>query len=101
MLQALPGTTDCPYSCIKNHEGLSLQPTCTLARLNASTITLCFNINQPTEDIMHKLLAAYKANPTEKNAQRLLAYADKHPFASILLMPEDQALIARLMCHQA
>ena len=50
---------------------------------------------------MHKLLAAYKASPTEQNAQRLLAYADKHPFASILLMPEDQALIARLMCHLA
>ena len=50
---------------------------------------------------MRKLLAAYKANPTGKNAQRLLSYADKHPFATILLMPEDQALIARLMCHQA
>jgi hypothetical protein len=50
---------------------------------------------------MHKLLAAYKANPNVKTCQRLLAYADKHPFATILLMPEDQALIARLMCRTA
>lgn len=45
---------------------------------------------------MRKLLSAYRLNPTEKNRQRLLAYADKHPFAVILLMPVDQQLIASL-----
>jgi hypothetical protein len=46
---------------------------------------------------MRKLISAYRANPTEKNRQRLLAYANKHPFAMILLMPDDQQLIASLV----
>jgi hypothetical protein len=42
---------------------------------------------------MQKLLEKYRANPTKENAKRLLDYTRKHPFASILLTPEDQATI--------
>jgi hypothetical protein len=46
---------------------------------------------------MQKLIAQYRANPTETNAIKLLAYDRKHPFASMLLTKEDTLLLARLM----
>lgn len=42
---------------------------------------------------MQKLLAAYKAKPNAKTASRLLAYAYKHPFASLLLTKTDRDLL--------
>lgn len=42
---------------------------------------------------MQKLLDAYKANPCAKTANRMLAYADKHPFSTLLLSSEDNRLI--------
>jgi hypothetical protein len=38
---------------------------------------------------MNKLLTTYRANPTLKNAQKIRAYARKHPFAPCLLLPVD------------
>jgi hypothetical protein len=49
------------------------------------------------ETIMQKLIDQYRANPTETNAIKLLAYDRKHPFASMLLTKEDTLLLARLM----
>jgi hypothetical protein len=43
---------------------------------------------------MQKLLAAYRLNPTLKNAQKLRAYARKHPFSACLLTREDADLLA-------
>jgi hypothetical protein len=46
---------------------------------------------------MQKLLAAYRANPTDANRTRLLKYAGKHPFAMILLPIADQQLLNSLL----
>lgn len=46
---------------------------------------------------MQKLIDRYRANPTDANALAVLAYDRKHPFASMLLTPQDAALLARLM----
>ena len=40
---------------------------------------------------MIKLLNAYRAAPTQKNAERLVAYDDKHPMAKCFLAHEDFA----------
>tara|TARA_R110002126_G_scaffold101185_5_gene233126 strand:+ start:617 stop:778 length:162 start_codon:yes stop_codon:yes gene_type:complete len=40
---------------------------------------------------MIKLLNAYRANPSDKNAERLVAYDDKHPMAKCFLAHEDFA----------
>ena len=51
-----------------------------------------------TRDLaMQKLIDRYRANPTDANARAVLAYDLKHPFASILLAPQDAVLLARLM----
>ena len=44
---------------------------------------------RPREDPMHKLIDAYKASPTQKNALRLKRHADAHPMASCMLGVED------------
>lgn len=46
---------------------------------------------------MQKLIDRYRANPTTANAQAVLAYDRKHPFASMLLTREDTLLLANLM----
>jgi hypothetical protein len=46
---------------------------------------------------MRKLIDTYRKAPTEKNRQRLLAYAGKHPFAMILLTIEDQQFLNSLI----
>lgn len=48
---------------------------------------------------MRKLLDAYKANPSFANAKRLFAYDYKHAFASILLMPADQAVLQQAIAQ--
>lgn len=48
---------------------------------------------------MRKLLEAYKANPTLANAKRVFMYDYKHAFASILLMPADQAVVQQAIAH--
>jgi hypothetical protein len=44
---------------------------------------------------MSKLLAAYLANPSAKNAQKLVAYDRKHPMAACMLNPLETALLAQ------
>lgn len=46
---------------------------------------------------MQKLIDRYRANPTDANAHAVLAYDRKHPFASMLLAPQDAVLLARLL----
>ena len=46
---------------------------------------------------MQKLIDRYRANPTDANARAVLAYDIKHPFASLLLAPQDAVLLARLL----
>jgi hypothetical protein len=48
---------------------------------------------------MQKLLNRYRQNPTDANAKAILAYNDKHPFASLLLPEQDRLLVARLYCY--
>ena len=48
---------------------------------------------------MQKLVNAYIANPSQANADRILKHNDKYPFSGILLMPEHQALIARILVN--
>jgi hypothetical protein len=43
---------------------------------------------------MTKLLAAYRANPSLANAQKVRAYERKHPFALTLLSRDDADLVA-------
>lgn len=38
---------------------------------------------------MSKLIAAYKANPTLKNAKAVHAYGMKHPFSACFLTNEE------------
>ena len=38
---------------------------------------------------MIKLLNAYRADPSEKNAVKLAAYEDKHPMAKCFLSADD------------
>lgn len=45
---------------------------------------------------MQKLIDAYKANPTAKNAARVLAYDYKHPFGSLMVNSADAKLLAQL-----
>lgn len=42
---------------------------------------------------MHKLLQAYKLNPTDANKAKLLKYNSKHMMASCFLSLEDQILL--------
>ena len=51
------------------------------------------------EKTMRKLLDAYKANPSFANAKRLFAYDYKHAFASIMLMPADQAVLQQAIAQ--
>jgi len=50
---------------------------------------------------MQKLIQRFRANPTDANARAILAYNDKHPFASLLLPAEDRVLVAKLYCADA
>jgi len=45
---------------------------------------------------MSKLIAAFLANPTHKNHDRLVAYLTKHPMAACLATPEEYAVIKSL-----
>lgn len=45
---------------------------------------------------MATLLNKYRLNPTPANAQRVLAYHRKHPFAECLLSQADLALLIDL-----
>ena len=45
---------------------------------------------------MSKLIAAFIANPTSKNHDRLVAYLSKHPMAVCLATPEELAVIKSL-----
>lgn len=42
---------------------------------------------------MHKLLEAFRANPTDANRTKLQNYLNKHMMASCLATPEDQAFL--------
>lgn len=42
---------------------------------------------------MHKLLEAFRANPTDANRIKLQKYLDKHMMAICLATPEDQAFL--------
>jgi hypothetical protein len=46
---------------------------------------------------MQKLIDRYRSAPTTANARAVLAYDAKHPFASLLLAPQDAVLLARLL----
>ena len=46
---------------------------------------------------MIKLLNAYRANPSDKNAERLVAYDDKHPMAKCFLAHEDFADLKKVV----
>ena len=48
---------------------------------------------------MQKLIDRFRSNPTDANARAVLAYDSKHPFASILLAPQDAVLLARLLAR--
>lgn len=50
---------------------------------------------------MQKLIQRFRSNPTDANARAILAYNDKHPFASLLLPDDDRVLVARLYCRDA
>ena len=57
----------------------------------------CSAILHLPETIMQKLIDRYRTNPTDANAHAVLAYDRKHPFASMLLAPQDAVLLARLL----
>lgn len=42
---------------------------------------------------MQKLLAAFKANPTAKNAKAVIVYGRKHPFSACFLNNEEGDLL--------
>ena len=47
---------------------------------------------------MKKLLDRYRKNPSSANALAIVAYDQRHPFASLLLLDiEDRLLVARLL----
>lgn len=49
---------------------------------------------------MKKLLDRYRKNPSSANALAIVAYDQRHPFASLLLLDiEDRLLVARLLSH--
>lgn len=48
---------------------------------------------------MSKLLAAYRANPTHKNAQKVRAYERSHPMAVCMLSQEDANYLAEIIFH--
>jgi hypothetical protein len=49
---------------------------------------------------MKKLLEAYRASPTLKNAQKVRDYNNKHPMAVVLFDEHDAAVIGNAV-HQA
>ena len=51
------------------------------------------NLFNPTENLMQKLLNAYRANPTPANHAKLQKYLDKHMMAVCLALPEDIAFL--------
>jgi hypothetical protein len=55
---------------------------------------------QKQEPPMTKLLLAYRAAPTLKNAQKLRAYERAHPMSRCMLTVEDGNLLADAI-HQA
>jgi hypothetical protein len=48
---------------------------------------------------MTKLLAAYRAAPTYKNAQKIRLYDRQHMMAVVCLGKEDQDLVATAIHH--
>jgi hypothetical protein len=46
---------------------------------------------------MNKLIERFRSDPSDANANRVLAYDRKHPFASLLLTKDDTVLLARLL----
>jgi len=42
---------------------------------------------------MHKLLTAFRANPTDANRAKLQNYLNKHMMAVCLATPEEQAFL--------
>ena len=42
---------------------------------------------------MHKLLEAFRTNPTEANRTKLQRYLDKHMMAICLATPDEQAFL--------
>jgi hypothetical protein len=48
---------------------------------------------------MQKLLNAYRANPTFKNAQRIRAYERAHMMSLCCLSVEDQNMVATAIHH--
>jgi hypothetical protein len=48
---------------------------------------------------MTKLIAAYRADRSIKNAQKLRAYDRKHPMASCFLTKEDADVLADAIHH--
>ena len=45
---------------------------------------------------MQKLIDAYKANPTAKNAARVIAHGEKHPFSTLMISSADLKLLESL-----
>jgi hypothetical protein len=48
---------------------------------------------------MSKLLTAYRANPTFKNAQKLRAYERAHPMSCCMLSRDESRLLADAIYH--
>lgn len=48
---------------------------------------------------MIKLVAAYNANRTLKNAQKIRAYARAHPMSVCMLLPAERDLVADAIHH--
>lgn len=46
---------------------------------------------------MQKLLARYQAKPTDKLAARIKAYSYKHPFSTMFLNAEQNALLTMIL----
>jgi len=44
---------------------------------------------------MGKLIEKHMTDPTEKNLQRILKYADKHPFAWMMISKEQATYLAQ------
>ena len=50
---------------------------------------------------MHKLIDAYKANPTDMNALKLAHHAKMHPAAACMLNVQDGVLLAKARAQLA
>lgn len=48
---------------------------------------------------MHRLLTAYRADPTAALAEKIYQYSIKHPFAACLLLPDDTAVLTEAIKH--